>query len=51
MADAGRERAPGRGGRVDGGLQTIYGVGLLIGLLATVGTALAAAVLSVRAPT
>lgn len=43
-------RVAGRGGRVDDGLQTIYGVGLLIGLLLTVGAALAAAVLTVRGP-
>lgn len=40
----------GRGARVDDGLQTIYGVGLLIGLLVAVGSALAVAVLTVRAP-
>jgi hypothetical protein len=39
-----------RGGRVDDGLQTIYGVALLIGLLLAVGTALAVAVLTVRGP-
>jgi len=39
-----------RGARVDDGLQTIYGVGLLIGLLLTVGSALAAAVLTVQSP-
>lgn len=43
-------RLAGRGARVDDGLQTIYGVGLLIGLLLTVGTALAAAVLTVKPP-
>ncbi len=43
-------RLAGRGGRVDDGLQTIYGVGLLIGLLLAVGTALAVAVLTVHAP-
>ncbi|MFM1903496.1 MAG: hypothetical protein RLZZ440_1396 [Planctomycetota bacterium] len=40
----------GRGARVDDGLQTIYGVGLLIGLLLGVGVALAAAVLTVHGP-
>lgn len=39
-----------RQGRVDDGLQTIYGVGLLIVLLAAVGGALAAAVLTIRGP-
>jgi hypothetical protein len=43
-------RLAGRGARVDDGLQTIYGVGLLIGLLLAVGAALAVAVLTVRAP-
>jgi len=43
-------RMAGRGARVDDGLQTIYGVGLLIGLLLAVGTALAVAVLTVRGP-
>ncbi len=43
-------RLAGRGARVDDGLQTIYGVGLLIGLLLAVGSALAAAVLTVRGP-
>ena len=36
--------------RVDEGLQTIYGVGLLIVLLAVVGSATAAAALSIRGP-
>jgi hypothetical protein len=39
-----------RQGRVDDGLQTIYGVGLLIVLLAAVGVALATAVLTIRGP-
>ena len=43
-------RLAGRGARVDDGLQTIYGVGLLIGLLLAVGTALAFATLTVRGP-
>jgi len=40
-----------RKARVDDGLQTIYGVGLLIGLLLTVGAAAAVAVLTVKPPT
>jgi hypothetical protein len=44
-------RLAGRGARVDEGLQTIYGVGLLIGLLLSVGAALAAAVLTIQSPT
>lgn len=43
-------RVAGRGARVDDGLQTIYGVGLLIGLLLVVGGGLAAAVLTVHGP-
>jgi len=43
-------RLAGHGARVDDGLQTIYGVVLLIGLLVAVGSALAVAVLTVRAP-
>ncbi len=43
-------RLAGRGARVDDGLQTIYGVGLLIGLLLVVGVGLAAAVLTVHGP-
>ncbi len=43
-------RVAGRGARVDDGLQTIYGVVLLIGLLAAVGSALAVAVITVQAP-
>jgi len=39
-----------RKGRVDEGLQTIYGVGLLIAVLATIGVGVGAAVLSVRPP-
>ncbi len=39
-----------RKGRVDEGLQTIYGVGLLIAVLATIGIGVGAAVLSVRPP-
>ncbi|MFM8413238.1 MAG: DUF4405 domain-containing protein [Planctomycetota bacterium] len=43
-------RLAGRGARVDDGLQTIYGVGLLIGLLLTVGAGLAVATLTVKGP-
>jgi hypothetical protein len=43
-------RLVGRGARVDDGLQTIYGVGLLIGLLLSVGAVLAVAVLTVKPP-
>jgi len=43
-------RLGGRGARVDDGLQTIYGVGLLIGLLVVVGAALGVAVLTVQGP-
>lgn len=39
-----------RKGRVDEGLQTIYGVGLLIAVLATIGVGVGAAVLAVRPP-
>lgn len=39
-----------RKGRVDEGLQTIYGVGLLIAVLATIGVGVGAAVLTVRPP-
>jgi len=39
-----------RKGRVDEGLQTIYGVGLLIVLLNVIGIAVAAAVLTIRGP-
>lgn len=39
-----------RKGRVDEGLQTIYGVGLLIAVLATIGIGVGAAVLAVRPP-
>jgi hypothetical protein len=39
-----------RKGRVDEGLQTIYGVALLIAVLATIGVGVGAAVLSVRPP-
>jgi hypothetical protein len=46
---AGRFLKTGQG-RVDDGLQTIYGVGLLIVLLTAVGVALAAAVLTIRGP-
>ena len=37
-------------GRVDDGLQTIYGVGLLIVLLNAIGIAVAAATLTIRGP-
>jgi len=40
-----------RKARVDDGLQTIYGVGLLIVLLNIVGFAVAAAVLTIKGPT
>ncbi len=40
----------GRKGRIDEGMQTIYGVGLLIVLLNVVGAAVAAAVLTIRGP-
>lgn len=43
-------RLAGRGARVDDGLQTIYGVSLLIGLLLLIGTGLAAAVLTIKGP-
>jgi hypothetical protein len=43
-------RLKGRGARIDDGLQTIYGVGLLIGLLLAVGGGLAAAVLTIKGP-
>lgn len=39
-----------RKGRVDEGLQTIYGVALLIAVLTTIGVGVGAAVLSVRPP-
>lgn len=39
-----------RKGRIDDGMQTIYGVGLLIVLLNIIGVALAAAVLTIRGP-
>lgn len=39
-----------RKARVDDGLQTIYGVGLLIALLLAVGVPVAAAMLSIRPP-
>jgi hypothetical protein len=39
-----------RRARVDDGLQTIYGVGLLIVLLNIVGVAVAAAMLTIRSP-
>lgn len=37
-------------GKIDEGMQTIYGVGLLIVLVNIVGLAIAAAALSIRAP-
>ena len=40
----------GRSGKVDDGLQTIYGVGLLIVLLNVVGVTVAAAMLTIRGP-
>jgi hypothetical protein len=40
----------GKKGKVDEGMQTIYGVGLLIVLVNIVGLAIAAAALSIRAP-
>jgi len=40
----------GDGGRVDDGLQTIYGVGLLIVLLNVIGITVAAAMLTIRGP-
>jgi hypothetical protein len=43
-------RLGGRKGRVDEGLQTIYGVGLLIVLLAMIGGTAAVAMLSIRGP-
>jgi len=39
-----------RSGRVDDGLQTIYGVGLLIVLLNVIGITVAAAVLTIKGP-
>jgi len=39
-----------RKSRVDEGLQTIYGVGLLIAVLATIGVGVGAAVLTIRPP-
>lgn len=39
-----------RRGRVDDGMQTIYGVGLLIVLLTIIGIAMAAAMLTIKGP-
>ena len=44
-------RFGGRKARVDDGMQTIYGVGLLIVLLNVIGITVAAAVLTIRGPT